>query len=97
MPFVGTTNYEGDPKELLEKYDRASALMQRRERPLPGMIAHYCLETDTGIRVANCYETEQQLRDAYGRDDFRAALRQVGIDYEEPQIMRVHNYFHVSR
>jgi hypothetical protein len=60
------------------------------------MIAHYCMETDQGIRVANCYETEQQLRDAYQREDFRDALRQAGIDYQDPQIMRVHNSFRVA-
>jgi hypothetical protein len=96
MPFVGATNYEGDTKDLLKKYDQASAQLQRREQPLPGMIAHYCMETDTGIRVANCYETEQQLRDAYKRNDYRDALRQAGIDYQDPQIMRVHNHFDVT-
>jgi len=96
MPFVGSTNYEGDSKELLAKYDKAAARLQRRERPLPGMIAHYCAETDTGIRVANCYETEEQLRAHYEREDFREALRDAGIDYVPPQVMRVHNYFHVT-
>jgi hypothetical protein len=48
------------------------------------------------MRVANCYETEQQLRDGYDAADFRDALRQAGIDYQAPQIMRVHNHFHVA-
>jgi hypothetical protein len=96
MPFVGATNYEGDSKELLGKYDQVAASIGRRERPLPGLISHYCMETETGMRVVNCYDTEQQLRDGYDAADFRAALRQAGIDYQAPQIMRVHNHFHVS-
>ena len=62
MPFVGATNIDGDSKELLAKYDQVVALLGRRERPLPGLISHYCMETDAGIRVVNCYETEEQLR-----------------------------------
>jgi hypothetical protein len=37
-----------------------------------------------------------QLRDAYDDADFRDALRQAGIDYQAPQIMRVHNHVHIS-
>ena len=96
MPFVGARNIDGDSKELLGKYDQVMAKLQRRERPNPGLIAHYCMETDTGIRVVNCYETEEQLRAAYEATDFRDALREVGIDEQPPQIMRVHNYFHVA-
>jgi hypothetical protein len=96
MPFVGARNVDGDSKELLKKYDQVMQRLQRRERPRPGLISHYCMETDTGIRVVNCYETEEQLRDAYDATDFRDALREAGIDYAPAQIMRVHNYFHVQ-
>jgi hypothetical protein len=96
MPFVGATNIDGDSKELLAKYDQVVALLGRRERPLPGLISHYCMETDAGIRVVNCYETEEQLRAGYDATDFRDALQKAGFEFRPPQIMRVHNYFHVT-
>ncbi len=96
MPFVGATNIDGDSKELLAKYDQVVALLQRRERPLPGLISHYCMETDAGIRVVNCYETEEQLRAGYDATDFRDALQKAGFEFRPPQVMRVHNYFHVT-
>jgi hypothetical protein len=96
MPFSGVTNFDGDSKELLKQYDQVNNTLRRQERPLPGLIAHYCLETDTGMRVVNCYETEEQLRAHYEATDFRDALRAAGIEYRPPQVMRVHNYFHVT-
>ena len=90
MPFVGARNIDGDTKELLGKYDQVMEKLQRRERPRPGLIAHYCMETDTGIRVVNCYETEEQLRAAYEATDFRDALREAGIDEQPPQIADLH-------
>lgn len=96
MPFVGATNIDGDSKELLAKYDQVVAALRRRERPLPGLISHYCMETDTGIRVVNCYESEEQLRAGYDATDFRDALQKAGFEFRPPQIMRVHNHFHVT-
>ena len=96
MPFTGATNIDGDSKELLKQYDQVQATLRRRERPPRGLIAHYCLETDTGIRVVNCFETEEQLRAAYDAPDFRDALRAAGFEYQPPQVSRVHNYFHVT-
>jgi len=96
MPFVGATTIDGDSKDLLKKYDKVSAALRREAQPPPGMISHYCMETDTGIRVVNCYENEAQLRAAYEAKEFRDALKQAGLEYRAPHIMRVHNYFHVK-
>jgi hypothetical protein len=54
------------------------------------------METETGMRVVNCYDTEAQLRDGYDAADVRDALRQAGIEYQAPQIVRVHDHVHVS-
>lgn len=83
---------EGTPREVRPGRGLASAT----ERPLPGLISHYCMETDTGIRVVNCYETEEQLRAGYDATDFRDALQKAGFEFRPPQIMRVHNYFHLT-
>ena len=61
MPFIGAMDQHGDRTELLARYDKVAPLVQAGG-PQPGQIAHYCLETDYGIRVVNMYETEAQLR-----------------------------------
>ena len=39
-------------------------------------------------------KTEDQLRAAYGRKEFRDALEEGGVEYHEPTVWRVHNYRH---
>ena len=46
--------------------------------------------------VVNCCETEEQLRAHYSATDFVEALAKAGIERQQPQIMRVHNHFHVT-
>lgn len=93
MAFAAAMDQHGDTKDLLARYDKVAPVIQA-SGPQPGQIAHYCLETDYGIRVVNMYETEEQLRAAYDRQAFRDALKEGGIEYHEPTIMRVHNYRH---
>lgn len=97
MPFVGAVNVDGDTKDLLSRYDKVVATLQRHKRPPTGLISHYCMETERGIRVVNCYETEQQVRDHYQAPEFKDAIAEAGLQLPTPQIMRVHNYFHVQR
>jgi hypothetical protein len=97
MPFLGAVNVDGDSKELLGRYDQVMNTLRRAENPPPGLISHYCMETDRGIRVVNCYDTEQQTRAHYEAPEFQDALRKAGMQPLSPQIMRVHNYFHVNR
>jgi heme-degrading monooxygenase HmoA len=93
MAFAAAMDQHGDTKELLARYDKVAPVVQGLGPP-PGLIAHYCFETDYGIRVVNIYETEEQLRASYDRAAFREALKEGGIEYEDPTIMRVHNYRH---
>jgi hypothetical protein len=95
MPFVGAVNVDGNSKELFGKYDQVMTKLGRQQKPPAGLISHYCMESDTGIRVVNCYETEAQARGHYEDKDFRDAIEQAGLKLPSPQIMRVHNYFHV--
>jgi hypothetical protein len=94
MAFAAAMDQHGDTKELLARYDKVAPVVQALGPP-PGQISHYCLETDYGIRVVNVYETEEQLRAAYDRPAFREALKEAGVEYHDPTIMRVHNYRHL--
>ena len=93
MPFIAAMDQRGDSKDLLARYDKVAPVVQAGG-PQPGQISHYCMETDYGIRVVNVYETEEQLRAAYDRKEFRDALKQGGVEFQEPTIWRVHNYRH---
>lgn len=95
MAFAGAVNVDGDNKDLLVRYDKVMTILRRKENPPPGLISHYCLETDTGIRVVNCYQTEQQARAHYEAPAFLDAIAQAGLQLPSPQIQRIHNYFHV--
>ena len=93
MAFAAAMDQHGDTKELLARYDKVAPVVQALG-PTPGQISHYCLETDYGIRVVNVCETEEQLRAFYDRPAFREALKEAGVEYHDPTIMRVHNYRH---
>jgi hypothetical protein len=93
MAFSAAMDQRGDSKELLGRYDRVAQVVLGMG-PQPGHIAHYCLETDYGIRVVNIFETEQQLRTFYARPEFRQALEEGGVQFQEPTVWRVHNYRH---
>ena len=93
MAYIAAMDQHGDSKDLLARYDKiGQTLLAQGARP--GQIAHYCMETDYGIRVVNVYETEEQLRAAYDRPEFRQALKDGGVQYHDPTIWRVHNYRH---
>jgi hypothetical protein len=91
MAFAAAVDYRGDTKDTLALYDKVSPAVFALG-PQPGHIAHYCLETDYGMRVVNIFETEQQLRAFYQRPEFRSALEDGGVEYHDPTIMPVHNY-----
>jgi hypothetical protein len=91
MAFAAAMDQHGDTRDLLDRYDKVAAVVMAAG-PQPGQVSHYCLETDYGIRVVNIYETEEQLHAAYDRPAFREALKDAGIEYHEPTVMRVHNY-----
>jgi hypothetical protein len=91
MATAGAVDLHGDPKDLLERYENASQAVVAAGGML-GLVAHYCLETDFGIRVMTLFETEDQVRAFYARPIFRKALSDAGLEFQEPAIMPVHNY-----
>jgi hypothetical protein len=95
MAFSAAVDYHGDTKDLLARYDKVSPKVFALG-PQPGHIAHYCLETDYGMRVVNIFETEEQTRAFYERPAFRSTLEEGGIEYHAPVIWRVHNSRHLQ-
>ena len=91
MAYAASVDLHGDPKDLLERYENMSQAVMAGGG-LAGLVAHFCLETDFGIRVMTLYETEEQIRNIYDRPQFRKALTDAGFEFQEPQIFPVHNY-----
>jgi hypothetical protein len=91
MAFAAAVDYRGETAPQLALYDKVSQVVFALG-PQPGHVAHYCLETDYGMRVVNIFETEQQARAFYERPEFRSALEDGGVEFHEPTMMRVHNY-----
>ena len=91
MTVVSINELKGDPKDLLAKYDSASAKVFELPRA-PGMISHTCVELPDGLRVVNIYQTEEQARAANERPEFREILRTAGLPEPSPTIYRVHKY-----
>jgi hypothetical protein len=89
---IGITRISGDSQELLGKYDQVVA--ELGQIPPPGAIAHYCLVTPEGIRVANVFEDEDKLRAHYEREEFRRALERAGVPRVTPEVLTVHNWRH---
>jgi len=95
MAYAAAVNVDGNSEELLRRYDQVMTALRRRDNPPPGLISHYCMRTDSGIRVVNCYSTEQQARGHYEAAEFKEAIAQAGLQLPSPTMMQVHNYFHV--
>ena len=82
---------KGEPRDLLEKYDRISEAMSKV--PVAhGLIFHACVGIGDGIRVVNVFETEEQARTARLRPKFQEALRDAEVPEQVPIIYPVHNY-----
>ena len=91
MAFAAAIDLHGDTKELLGRYEVAAQEIVAAGGQR-GLLAHYCLETDDGIRVMNIYETEEEVHAAYDRPAFQQALKDAGFVASAPTIMPVHNY-----
>ncbi len=90
MAVIGIGRISGDPQELLGRYDRVIA--QLKQVPPPGAVAHYCVVTPEGLRVANIFEDEESLRAHYARAEFRQALENAGMSPITPEVYPVHNW-----
>ena len=86
MDFEGAT---------LDQYDEICKLMGLTPKgPGPkGAISHFCAKTDSGMRVVDVWESQEQF-DAFAQEQIGPFSAQVGLP--NPPVMEtfeVHNYF----
>jgi heme-degrading monooxygenase HmoA len=93
MAYSAVVDRQGDNAALLDRYDKVMPVVLGLG-PQPGHIAHYCIETDSGIRIVNIFDTEDHLRAFFARPEFRKALEDGGVSWQDPVVWRVHSYRH---
>jgi hypothetical protein len=89
MAVLAMFRAEGDPKDLLQRYDAtlARATAQAPVRP----EAHYCVPTDTGILIVDVWASREDLRK--GVTENRALLavwEEAGWPDETVEIYDIH-------
>ena len=86
MDFAGTT---------LEQYDQVIQLMGLTPKgPGPaGAISHFATMTDSGLRVVDVWETQEQF-EKFAQEQIGPFSQQVGLSAPpQIQMFAVHNYF----
>lgn len=82
MPVLAIINLDGDPDTLLAKYDAMDAVTG--DIPTDGLISHVAARTESGLVLADLWDSADQL-DAYMADPrFESALRAGG--FPEPRV-----------
>jgi len=91
MAVVGLVEIKGDPKQLLAQYDKAREVIEKAPPP-PGLLIHTCVELPDGMRIANVWESEEQLWAGFNNPQFQSAVRNAGMEPVKPTVLRVHNF-----
>jgi hypothetical protein len=81
----------------VEQYDRVDELLGvvSAENAPEGLISHTAGLTDTGLFVADVWESPQDI-ERFFEAKLGAALQGAGVEASPPQILPVHNHLHGS-
>jgi hypothetical protein len=80
-----------------EQYDRVDELLGgvSVENAPEGLISHTAAVTDTGLIVADVWESPQDI-ERFFEAQLGAALHGAGMETSQPRILPVHNHLHGS-
>ncbi len=92
MPVLVIMDIEG---ATIDQYDQVDALMggTSAENAPAGLISHTAGETETGLLVADVWESAEAMQQAF-EAHLGPALAQVGVPATAPRILPVHNHLH---
>ena len=57
-----------------------------------GLISHYATKTDSGLRVVDVWQTQEQF-DTFAQEQIGPYSQEVGITTPRIELFEVHNYF----
>lgn len=72
--FLGVYQFEGNPDELRENYERLIASV-----PPDALHLHVCVRNDDGLSVYDACPTREAFQDFAASDQFRSLLRTAGL------------------
>lgn len=83
MPVLMVATIEGDPDDLIERYEKQQGLLYEEFGGTPpGYMAHVCARTDNGLLINNIVDTEQRVHET--RPRFAKTAETVGLP--EPKV-----------
>ena len=90
MPILMIMDIEG---ATAEQYDRVDGLLGglTPENAPAGLISHAAAVTDTGVMVADVWESAEDLQHFFD-EQLGAAIAEAGLPQAEPRIVPVHNH-----
>ncbi len=92
MPVLIIMDIEGATVEQYDHVDRLLGGMTPENAP-PGLISHTAGVTDTGIFVADVWESPEAMQQAF-ETRLGPALAEAGVPEVQPQVVPVHNHLH---
>jgi hypothetical protein len=92
MPVLIIMDIEG---ATVDQYDQVDRLLggTTPENAPPGLISHTAGVTDTGIFVADVWESVEVMEQAF-EAQLGPALAEAGVPEVQPQVVPVHNHLH---
>ena len=94
MAVLMILDFEGVTADQYDQVDELLGGLSPENSP-PGLISHTAGVTDTGLFVADVWESPEDIQRFY-EAQLGAALQQAGVPETQPQIVPVHNHLHGS-
>jgi hypothetical protein len=92
MAVLMILDFEGVTSAQYDEVDEILGGMSLENAPA-GLISHTAGVTDTGLFVADVWESPEDIQRFY-EAQLGAALQQAGVPQTEPRILPVHNHLH---
>jgi hypothetical protein len=90
MPVLAIFKAEGDPDDLLARYDRTLSAASAGSPVRPEV--HVCARTDSGIVIVDVWASrEDLLRGVVDNDEFQARWSDAGWPEEVVDVYEIHN------
>jgi hypothetical protein len=92
MPVLIILDIEGGTVEQYDQVDRLLGGTTPENAP-PGLISHTAGVTDTGVFVADVWESPEAMQQSF-EAQLGPALAEAGVPETQPQVVPVHNHLH---
>jgi hypothetical protein len=90
MPVLAIFKAEGDPDDLLARYDRTLSAASASSPVRPEV--HVCARTDSGIVIVDVWASrEDLLRGVVENDEFQARWNDAGWPEEVVDVYEIHH------